>query len=318
MESFVRRVNDEWDGVARPPLRNQGRRSTPVVPRNQGRRSTPVVPVEKRRSLPQVFLPVSWLGGLWFFRRDDARRSSAVPQQRNCFYASIAIITALLCYCCCFSSTVIVAVSSTFTYIGSESVCSVSFTDTARGVLSTPSATMSDGGEEHVSQGSWQWEADTDWDRAHGGRGQEPQQEDDASHKSTDRRLMPRNAPKAPGYAGEQSNQAWRIYRRKAEIWMARASRVLPPEEIGMGLLAELSGDAFLVLDDVPVDTFARPNGGKILLDLLGHVFDEKPLIQLGSALEEFFEKHEILTRLVRILHVLAPGDQVKVSQQET
>ena len=73
---------------------------------------------------------------------------------------------------------------------------------------------------------------------------------------------------------------------------MKRASRCLPPEEIGMGLLSEFSGEAFLVLDDVFVETFAPENGGKILLDLLSHVFGEKPLVELGNALEEHFENN--------------------------
>ena len=76
--------------------------------------------------------------------------------------------------------------------------------------------------------GSWTWaqeRQDDDWNRAlvdgwnrSSAQDRQEAEEDNGSRRSTDQRLMPRNAPKSLGYSGDMKDHAFRIYKRKAEI----------------------------------------------------------------------------------------------------
>ena len=74
------------------------------------------------------------------------------------------------------------------------------------------------------------------------------------------------------------------------DTYVEIARKIISPEGIGVRLYDALEGEAF---DFLPASTFNVPNGWKILTHILSK-YDEKPILKVGSVMDEFFRVDNI------------------------
>ena len=97
--------------------------------------------------------------------------------------------------------------------------------------------------------------------------------------------------PKAPVFDGKIKDDpmATKRYLRKCAIWRQKASRVLPPEELAITLLAELKDDAFDALEDYDLKALSVPDGYDIYVNLINTHFGVRPITKVGYDLDSYF-----------------------------
>ena len=103
--------------------------------------------------------------------------------------------------------------------------------------------------------------------------------------------FRPRAPPDPPGFDGEtkESPKKLRDYMRKVDAWWQIARNCIKEEEAGPRVFQKLEGKAFDYFEGVKADTFATKNGLEVLLEIISKKFDEKPIVKVGRAMDDFF-----------------------------